>query len=351
VHSQTRKSIGRLAVSDFNDTFLKACRQEPTDYIPVWFMRQAGRSLPGYRKLRKKYGVIELAQTPELAAQVSMEPVHLLGVDAAILFADIMLLPMAMGVDVKLVDNVGPIVTEPINSMAAIETLNSFDPKNIDYLSKTIRILRKELEVPVIGFSAAPFTLASYLIEGEPSRKWLKTKRLMFEQKLVWDKFMNILSDAIIMYLLEQVKAGAQALQIFDSWVGCLSASDYRSYVLPHVQKIFTALKGSGVPRIYFGTDTAAMLKDFSDVDCEVIGLDWRIDIGEAKRLIGDKAFQGNLDPAVLLSDLGTIKKEAGRIIDSLPSRQGFIFNLGHGVLPQTNDQTLKKLVEFVHEY
>lgn len=340
-----------MAVSDFNDTFLKACRQESTDYIPVWFMRQAGRSLPGYRELRKKYGVIELTQTPELAAQVSMEPVKLLGVDAAILFADIMLLPIAMGLDVKIVDKVGPIVGKPISSMADIDTLGLFDSKNIEYLKETIRILRRELSVPVIGFSAAPFTLASYLIEGEPSRKWLKTKRFMFEQKLAWDKLMNILSDAIIVYLGEQVDAGAQALQIFDSWVGCLSASDYRTYVLPYVQRIFTSIKYAGVPRIHFGTDTAAMLKDFSSVDCEVIGLDWRVDLAEAKKLIGNKAMQGNLDPAVLVTDFETVKKEAGRIIDSLPSRKGFIFNLGHGVLPESNDKTIKKLVEFVHDY
>ena len=336
-------------MSSFNDTFLKACRHEPTDHIPIWFMRQAGRSLPGYRELRKKYGVIELTQTPELAAQVSMEPVKLLGVDAAILFADIMLLPLAMGVDVKIVDSVGPVIGNPITSAADIDKLGAFDPKNTEYLKDTIRILRRELSVPVIGFSAAPFTLASYLIEGEPTRKWLKTKRFMLEQKPAWDKLMTILSDAIVVYLREQVDAGAQALQIFDSWVGCLSASDYRIYVLPHVQRIFAALKDTGVPRIHFGTDTAAMLKDFSNVDAEVIGLDWRIDLPEAKKLIGDKAMQGNLDPVVLVSDIENVKREAKRIIDSLPSRTGFIFNLGHGVLPESNDQVIKQLVEFVH--
>jgi uroporphyrinogen decarboxylase len=340
-----------MALSSFNDTFLKACRQEPTDHIPVWFMRQAGRSLPGYRELRKKYGVIELTQTPELAAKVSTEPVKLLGVDAAILFADIMLLPIAMGVDVKIVDGVGPIVGKPITSAKDVDSLGAFDPKDIEYLKETIRILRRELTVPVIGFSAAPFTLASYLIEGEPTRKWLKTKRFMFEQKPAWDKLMTVLSDAIIVYLHEQVDAGAQALQIFDSWVGCLSASDYRTYVLPHVQRIFSSLKDTGVPRIHFGTDTGSMLKDFSNVDCEVIGLDWRIDLPEAKKLIGNKAMQGNIDPVVLISDPETVKREAKRIIDSLPSRQGFIFNLGHGVLPESNDQTIKQLVEFVHGY
>ncbi len=340
-----------MAMNDFNDSFLKACWQQPTDHIPVWFMRQAGRSLPGYRELRKKYGVIELTQTPELAAMVSMEPVKLLGVDAAILFADIMLLPLAMGVDVKIVDSVGPIIAKPIVTPKDVDELGDFDPKNVEYLKETIRILRRELNVPVIGFSAAPFTLASYLIEGEPSRKWLKTKRFMYEQKPAWDKLMSILVEAIILYLLEQVDAGAQALQIFDSWVGCLSASDYRTYVLPHVQKIFSSLKDTGVPRIHFGTDTSAMLKDFSNVDCEVIGLDWRIDLASAKELIGKKAIQGNLDPTVLATNIEIVKRETSRIIDSLPSRKGFIFNLGHGVLPESDDKVIKQLVEFVHGY
>ena len=338
-------------MNKFNDAFLRACRQEPIDFIPVWFMRQAGRSLPGYRELRKKYDVITLAQTPELAARVSIEPVSLLGVDAAILFADIMLLPLAMGVDLKIVDSVGPIITNPIKSSKDINTLRPLNPESIEYLKQTIRILRRELKVPVIGFSAAPFTLASYLIEGEPSRKWLKTKRFMFEQKPAWDRLMNRLSDAIIEYLTQQVEAGAQALQIFDSWVGCLSASDYRDYALPYVQRIFSSIKKTGVPRIHFGTDTGAMLKDFSNVDCEVIGLDWRVDLSDAKKLIGNKAMQGNLDPALLVTDFKNVKSQAKRILDSLPSRQGFIFNLGHGVPPESNDKTIKQLVDFIHAY
>ena len=338
-------------MNGFNDRFLKACRQEPTDSIPVWFMRQAGRSLPGYRALRKTHSVLELAQTPELAAQVSMEPVKLLGVDAAILFADIMLLPIAMGVDVKIVDGVGPIIGETIRHPKDVDALGEFDPVAIAYLKETIQILRRELKVPVIGFSAAPFTLASYLIEGEPTRKWLVTKRFMFEQKPAWDALMNRLADAIILYLHEQAAAGAQALQLFDSWVGCLSAHDYRVYVLPFVQKVFDGLKDTGLPRIHFGTDTAALLKDFSDVDAEVIGLDWRVDLPAAKALVGNKALQGNLDPVVLLSDFGTVKTEAKRIIDAMPDRNGYIFNLGHGVLPESSDQTLRQLVEFIHGY
>jgi len=333
----------------FNDTFLKACYGEKTDHIPVWFMRQAGRSLPGYREIRKKHDVLTLTRTPELAAQVSLEPVERLGVDAAILFADIMLLPIAMGVDVRIVESVGPIVDKPLAGAADIRSLQQFDPKNAQYLQETIKLLRGNLQVPLIGFSAAPFTLASYLIEGEPTRKWLKTKRFMFEQTSDWNLLMQILSDAIIDYLSMQIDAGAQAVQLFDSWVGCLAPADYRQYVLPHVQKIFAALKTKGVPRLHFGTDTAGLLADFTDVDCEVVGLDWRIDLARAKQITGSKSLQGNLDPTVLLADPKTIHAHVDSMLDSLPTRDGFIFNLGHGVLPETDDAKLKELVEYIH--
>lgn len=338
-----------MAVAAFNDSFLKACRSEPTDRTPVWFMRQAGRSLPGYRALREKYDVLTLARTPELAAQVSAEPVGLLDVDAAILFADIMLLPLALGVNLEIVDSVGPVIEKQIASAKDVEALPPLDPARIAYLAQTIRILRGELAVPVIGFSGAPFTLASYLIEGKPTRQWIRTKRFMMEQPEAWAALMTKLSDAVIAYLSVQVAAGVQAVQLFDSWVGCLAPSDYRAYVLPHVQRIFSALAAHNVPRIHFSTDTGAMLRDFADVDCEVIGLDWRADIAEARTMIGKKAIQGNLDPVVLLGDEKIIKANVDRIFTALPSRNGFIFNLGHGVLPETSDQVLKKLVEYVH--
>lgn len=332
-----------------NDIFLKACRGETVDRIPVWFMRQAGRSLPGYRELRKKYDVLTLARTPELAAQVSLEPIDKLGVDAAILFADIMLLPLAMGVDLKIVDAVGPVITSPITTPKDIQALGKFEPHQVEYLAKTIRILRGELKVPLIGFSGAPFTLASYLIEGQPTRTWLKTKRFMFQQGDAWNDLMKILSEAIIGYLSVQIDAGAQAIQLFDSWVGCLSPSEYREYVLPYVQNIFSALREKNVPRIHFGTDTGAMLKDFAGVDCEVISVDWRIDIGEAKKIVGQKALQGNLDPVVLLADERTIEKHTDEILNSVVPKKGFIFNLGHGVLPETDDKKLRHLVDYIH--
>lgn len=339
-----------MAVKEFDDTFLKACRSEATTHTPVWFMRQAGRSLPGYRALREKYDVLTLARTPELAAQISMEPIEILGVDAAILFADIMLLPLAMGVDLKIVDAVGPVIERPIAGIKDIDALAPLDPARITYLTQTIKILREELAVPLIGFSGAPFTLASYLIEGKPTRQWIKTKRFMMEQPQAWARLMEKLSEAIVIYLSSQIDAGAQAIQLFDSWAGCLSPADYRKFVLPYVRSIFSALKNKGVPRIHFGTDTSAMLHDFADVDCEVIGLDWRVDLGTAKAMIGDKAMQGNLDPVVLLGDEAMIKENVDRIFDSLSSRTGFIFNLGHGVLPETDDRTLKNLVEYVHK-
>jgi uroporphyrinogen decarboxylase len=334
-----------------NDTFLKACRREPTQYTPVWFMRQAGRYMPEYRELRKKYEVLTIARTPELAAEVSLQPIKALGVDAAILFADIMLVPIAMGVDVRIVDSVGPVIDAPLESSRDIERLHHFAAADISYLTDTIKMLRADLKVPLIGFSGAPFTLASYLIEGKPTRTWLHTKRLMYEQPQLWHQLMKKLTTAITFYLEQQVEAGAQAIQLFDSWVGCLSPQDFRDYVLPYNREIFEALKPTGVPRIIFGTDTGAMLADFASVDCEVVGLDWRTELSAARELLPTKALQGNLDPAVLLSNPDVIHSKAGHILDSLVSRDGFIFNLGHGVLPEVSVETMKGLVDYVHSH
>ena len=347
--------------------FLKACRGEQVDRIPVWFMRQAGRSLPGYRKLRQTHGVLALTQTPELAAQVSLEPVELLGVDAAILFADIMLLPIAMGVDVKIVESVGPVIEKPIDSPEKISWLQPFSPDRIEYLGETIRILRGKLHVPLIGFSGAPFTLASYLIEGKPTRTWQATKRFMLEHPDAWHRLMTILSDGIVGYLRAQIKAGAQAVQLFDSWVGCLSPAQYQHFVLPHVQRIFNSLADEGVPRIHFGTNTAGILDAFSDVDCEVIGVDWRIGLAEAARHISGmggfdekilhrKALQGNLDPLTLLAPWETIQQTVHEMLSDavrggIDLKKGYIFNLGHGMPPEADDMVIKKLVEYIHAY
>lgn len=338
-----------MSTSMNESNFLKACRGERVERIPVWFMRQAGRSLPGYRKLRETHDVLSLTQTPELAAQVSMEPIDLLGVDAAILFADIMLLPIAMGIKVEIIEGIGPVIDDPIDTPEKVARLEKFTPERIAYLQETIRILRSQLAVPLIGFSGAPFTLASYLIEGKPSRTWFKTKRFMLEHPDAWNTLMATLSEGIVEYLKAQIAAGAQAVQLFDSWVGALSPEQYRTYVLPHVQRIFAGLKDQNVPRLHFATNTAGMLEDFANVDCEVIGVDWRVSIGDAKRRIGTKSLQGNLDPATLLAPWDTITQTTDRLLAEIDPKEGYIFNLGHGMPPEADDVVIKKLVEYVH--
>lgn len=332
-----------------NDLFLRAARGERVERTPVWFMRQAGRSLPGYRKLRETHGVLELTQTPELAAQVSLEPIARLGVDAAILFADIMLLPIAMGIEVEIVEGVGPVIKEPIDTPEKVARLQSFVPEHAAFLGETIRILRGELNVPLIGFSGAPFTLASYLIEGKPSRTWFATKRFMLEHPDAWNDLMTRLSDGVIEYLRMQVAAGAQALQLFDSWVGCLSPAQYQAQVLPHVQRIFAALKDTNVPRIHFGTNTAGILADFANVDAEVIGVDWRMSLASAKQQVGAKALQGNLDPALLLAPWDMLTKNVDALLAEVDPKQNYIFNLGHGMPPEADDAQVARLVEYVH--
>jgi uroporphyrinogen decarboxylase len=334
-----------------DDTFLKACRKLPTDHVPVWFMRQAGRYLPGYKKLRQSHEVLDIARTPELAAEVSLEPVSTLGVDAAILFADIMLVPMAMGTSLKIVDAIGPVIDEPIQNSAGVSALAEFGPSDIQFLTDTIRLIKSDSPVPLIGFSGAPFTLASYLIEGKPSRTWTKTKRFMYEEPKLWDQLMTKLTKAIGTYLDTQVTAGVDALQLFDSWVGCLSPADFRTFVLPYNRQIFDNLKSSSVPRIIFGTDTGAMLRDFASVDCEVIGLDWRTEISQARALFPDKALQGNLDPAVLLAGKEQVEAQTKAILEEAGDGPGYIFNLGHGVLPDVSPDTMKELVEYVHAF
>lgn len=337
-----------------NNIFLDACFRKPTASTPAWYMRQAGRALPEYRALKEKYDILTLARTPELAAEVCLMPIKRFNVDAAILFADIMLPLLGMGVDLQIVESIGPVIAKPIRTASDLSSLHPLDADtDFEYLKKTIQILRGELEVPLIGFSGAPFTLASYMIEGQPSREFSKTKHLMHAQPDVWAGLMQALTDAVIFYLQLQIKAGVQAVQLFDSWVGVLSKDDYVKFALPYSQQIFEAIKTAGVPRIHFGTGTAAFLEEFSNVDCEVVGVDWRLSISEAQGKIGrNKAIQGNLDPAILLCEFDIIKERVDAIFNSLPdasARQGFIFNLGHGVLPQTPYENLIKLTEYVH--
>ena len=336
-----------------NTTFLDACHGKPTSYTPVWYMRQAGRYLPQYRKLKETHTILDIVKTPELAAQVSLQPVDILGVDAAILFADIMIPLLGIGVDLDIVESIGPVIKNPIASLSDVEKLRVLEPtEDIPYLLKTISILKEELKnkIPLIGFSAAPFTLASYLIEGKPTRDFIKTKSFMYNNPKAWDLLMKKLSDLIIIYLKSQVTTGVQALQLFDSWVGALGERDYLEYVFPYTKRIFENLSSENVPLIHFGTNTAGLLQTFASVPCNVIGIDWRISVKKAWEEIGfTKAIQGNLDPVVLLSDFSVIKKHVDEIFTSLPKREGYLFNLGHGVLQQTPVENLIRLTEYVH--
>jgi uroporphyrinogen decarboxylase len=346
--------VGRPAADDLAPALVRAARREPLDRRPVWFMRQAGRSLPEYRKIRESYDLFTICQNPELCAEVTMQPVHRLGVDGAVLFADIML-PVAfgLGVELELVDGVGPVVQHPIRTRADIDRLRSRDPgEAVPFTLETIRLLRRALDpsVAVIGFSGAPFTLAGYLIEGKPSREFLTTKTMMYAEPALWEALMTRLSRLVVDYLVAQVEAGAQIVQVFDSWVGALSPADYRRYVLPYMTGVFSGLQRAAVPAIHFGTGTAGILSLMREAGGDVIGIDWRVDLGEAWRVVGyDRGIQGNLDPALLLGPWPVVEDGARRVIDAAGGRPGHIFNLGHGVLPETPIEHLQRLVEFVH--
>lgn len=337
-----------------NTTFLDACFSKRTSHTPVWYMRQAGRYLPEYRKLKEKHTILDIVRTPELAAKVSLQPIDILGVDAAILFADIMIPLVGIGVDLDIVEHIGPVIKNPIRTNQDVKKLRKLQPdEDIPYLLDTITILKKELQtkVPLIGFSAAPFTLASYLIEGKPTRDFLQTKLFMYTNQKAWHALMKKLTDLIIVYLKSQVATGVNALQLFDSWVGALSENDYKTFVLPYSKQIFESLKSQKIPLIHFGTNTAGMLSSFAEVSCDVVSVDWRISIDKAwKEINYTKAIQGNLDPALLLSDFSIIRKQVDTIFSSLPKRDGYIFNLGHGVLQQTPVENLKRLTEYVHK-
>ncbi len=334
--------------------FLKACRREPTDRIPVWFMRQAGRYLPEYQELRKKYSLLEICKNPELAVKVTLMPLKRFPeIDAAILFSDLLLMFEPMGIKFEFAKEDGPVVYNPIRSEVGLESLLKLEPeKDLGFVLETIRILRKELDgkAPLIGFAGAPFTLASYMIEGGSSKDYLKTKCFMNSLPVVWKLLMEKLSDAVLCYLESQIKAGIQAVQVFDSWVGALSPDDYRECVLPWSKKIFDGLKGK-VPTIHFGTNTAGLLELMKEAGGDVIGIDWRISIDAAwKRLGKDVAIHGNLDPAALLSSSDELRKKVDNILKHA-DRPGFIFNLGHGVLPDTPPDKIADVIHQVHSW
>ncbi len=339
---------------EISDRFLRACHREPVDATPVWFMRQAGRYMPEYRAIREKYSLLEICQRPELAAEVTLQPVRALGVDAAILFADILLPVIPLGLGLEFAKGEGPVIGKPVRTMNDVQTLNPFHAEtDLGYVMEAIRILRGELNgAPLIGFCGAPFTVASYIVEGGASRDFLKTKTMMYCASNVWHALMERLSKILADYLVAQIRAGAQAVQVFDSWVGALSPQDYETFVLPYSQKVLQAAKMEGVPVIHFGTNTATLLPLMKRAGGDVIGLDWRIPLDEGWILLGnDIAVQGNLDPAALFAPLPEIKTRVHDILRRAAGRPGHIFNLGHGILQHTPVDHVKAVVDMVHEY
>jgi len=338
-----------------NNRFLRACQKEAVDKTPVWFMRQAGRYMAEYRALRERYSLLEICRHPDLATEVTLQPLKKLEVDAAILFSDL-LLPLApMGLPFDFVKGEGPSLETPIRSESDIDRLRIFDPReDLGHVLETIKLVCTELDnrLPLIGFAGAPFTLASYAIEGGPSNNFARTKALMFNKPDTWHKLCEKLSVIVTRHLRAQAEAGVQALQIFDSWVGALNASDYREFALPHTQRIFNELNDLHIPTIHFGTGNATLLSDMSEAGGDVIGLDWRVQLDIGWEQVGnDRAIQGNLDPTLLLGTVERMLSNAHKILQQAGGRPGHIFNLGHGILPATPVENVQRLAHFVHEF
>ncbi|HEV3408572.1 MAG TPA: uroporphyrinogen decarboxylase [Gaiellaceae bacterium] len=330
---------------------VRAALREPVERTPVWFMRQAGRSLPEYREIRQRHGLFEICRRPELCAEVTLQPVRAHDVDAAVMFADIMLPVLGMGVDVELVEGVGPVVAAPVRAREDVARLGVPAPEEaVPFVLEAVRLVRDELpsEKAVIGFAGGPFTVAGYLVEGRPTREFTKTKACMYGSPDVWHALMEKLAEAFAAYVVALAGAGADVIQLFDSWVGALSADDYLEFAAPYSARILEAVE---VPTIHFGTGTAHLLEALSEVGGDVIGLDWRVPIDQAWERVGfDRGVQGNLDPALLLGPFERTRAAALRILDAVGGRPGHIFNLGHGVLPDTDPADLRRLVELVHE-
>jgi uroporphyrinogen decarboxylase len=336
-----------------NDTFLKACMGEPVDYTPVWIMRQAGRYLPEYQAVRAEVDFLTLCKTPELAAKVTIQPVERLGVDAAILFSDILIPVEAMGMHLEFSDRKGPVLREPVRTKSALERLIIPDTEDsMPFVLETIRILRRRLNVPLIGFSGAPFTLATYIIEGGSTKSFANTKKMMFQNPGLFNDLMDKLTVTVISYLTAQIRAGAQAVQVFDSWAGILTPEDYRNYVLPYVKRAISELKKEGVPVIYFANECAGLLGEIKKTGADVIGIDWRIDLKEAIKRLGKRySVQGNLDPCALYLPKDKIEERVKDILWKGEFARGHIFNLGHGILPETPVENAIAMVEAVHKF
>ena len=336
-----------------NDRLLRACRREPVDATPVWFMRQAGRYMAEYRELRRRHSLMDICRAPELAVAVTMQPVDVIEVDAAILFSDLLVPFTPMGIDFDFVKGEGPSIENPIRSARDVARLRRFEPRQaLAHVLETIRILRRELEgrVPLIGFGGAPFTLAAYAIEGGPSTNYAHTKTFMYSRPAAWHRLCEYFADVMTDYLKAQVEAGAQALQIFDSWAGALGRQDYREFVLPHSRRLLSGLAGTGVPLIHFGVGTTAILREIAEAGGDVIGVDWRQPLDDAWAVVGeDRGVQGNLDPTLLLGPRDRMLMAADDVLARAARRPGHIFNLGHGVLPMTSLERVQELATHVH--
>ena len=342
-----------------NSLFVRAAKAQPTERTPVWFMRQAGRYMPEYRAVRKRYSLIEICKKPKVAAQVTIEAAEILGVDAAIIFADLLLPLEVMGLPFHFAAGEGPggngpKIEKPVRTSEDVARLRTDRAADLGYVSEAVKLVCKHFgdKLPVIGFCGAPFTLASYMIEGGGSRNYIFTKKMMYSAPVAWNELMKKLVTVTAEYSAEQVRAGADAIQIFDSWIGCLSVEDYRRYVLPHATALVKRLQKTGAPVIYFGTDSATLLPSMQETGAEVIGLDWRIPLDTGWQSLGFKcAVQGNLDPVLLFADWRELKSRAGDILRQAAGRPGHIFNLGHGILPETPVENVKALCDFIREH
>jgi uroporphyrinogen decarboxylase len=340
-----------VTVNQAKSPFLRACRREPAPYTPVWYMRQAGRSLPEYHRAREGVSMLDSCTRPELITEITLQPLRRYDVDAAILYSDIVVPLRAVGIDVDIKPGIGPVVGTPVRASADLERLRALEPDDVPYVTQAVRTLVAELaDRPLIGFAGGPFTLASYLVEGGPSKNHDRTKALMYGDPELWHALLGRLADIIIAFLQVQVAAGTSAVQLFDSWVGAVGPDDYRHAILPHTSRIFAALGSADVPRIHFGVGTGELLSLMGEAGADVVGVDWRTPLDEAARRVGPgKALQGNLDPAVLLAPWEVIAERAGEVIARGSAAEGHVFNLGHGVLPETDPGVLARLADLVH--
>ena len=336
-----------------DSAFLRACRRQEVPHTPVWYMRQAGRSLPEYLKVREGVPMLTACATPDLIVEITMQPVRRYGVDAAIFFSDIVVPLKAIGIDLDIKPGIGPVVENPIRDRDGLGALRPLEPGDVPYVTEAIEALVGELGgTPLIGFAGAPFTLGSYLIEGGPSKNHDRTKAMMYGEPALWHDLMDRLTGIVLEHLRLQIRAGASAVQLFDSWVGAVAADDYRQYVLPYTRRIFEGLEDLGVPRIHFGVGTGELLALLGEAGADVVGVDWRVPLDEAARRVGPgKALQGNLDPAILLAPWEVVERKAREVLRRGREAEGHVFNLGHGVLPSTDPDQLKRLTDLVHEF